>query len=414
MTSTDESGATLDNWQEPPHNRWSFLHLDQVLATRSVPRKQTPSAPLTAHPDTTAAEIEGLCVVRATGAVDTVAGVLRDTETDGMLVLHDGAVAYEHYGPTMTADDQHLLMSVTKSLVGAVAATLLDRGLLDRSTRVADVVPETHGTGYGDATVGDLLDMRSGVRFSEAYLDPESDVRRMEHAVAWRPPVHGATSSLYDFLTTLVAERPHGGAFHNRSAETNMLGWVCERTAGAPMTELLSDLVWSRLGAESDAIVTVDPVGTAIHDGGLAATLRDVARFGQVLLDDGRSPSGEQVLPAWWVADTLAGGHDSKQAFADSPSLTGMPGGHYRNQIWVPYADREVLLCLGIHGQMVFVDREARTVGVKLSTWPVPLEPGRHLDTLAAFHAITDHLTRRVPTSGPESTPDLTDPEEPR
>jgi hypothetical protein len=63
---------------------------------------------------------------------------------------------------------------------------------------------------------------------------------------------------------------------------------------------------------------------------------------------------------------------------------------------------------------MVFVDREARTVGVKLSTWPVPLEPGRHLDTLAAFHAITDHLTRRLPTSGHESTPDLTDPEEPR
>ena len=414
MTSTDQPAADLGNWQEPPHNRWSFLHLDQVLATRIVHRGQAPPAPMDALPGTSAAEIEGLSVVRATGAVDTVAGVLRDTETDGMLVLHDGAVAYEHYAPTMAADQQHLLMSVTKSLVGAVAAILLERGLLHRSTRVADVVPETHGTGYGDATVGDLLDMRSGVRFSEAYLDPDSDVRRMEHAAAWRPPAPGSPTSLYEFLTTLASDRPHGGAFHYRSAETNMLGWVCESSAGTSMPELLSDLVWSRLGAGNDAIVAVDPVGTAIHDGGLAATLRDVARFGQTLLDGGRSPSGEQVLPAWWVADTLAGGHDSKQALADSPSLTAMPGGHYRNQIWVPYADREVLLCLGIHGQMVFVDREARTVGVKLSTWPVPLEPGRHLDTLAALHAITDHLTRRVPHSEPAPTPDPTDTEERR
>ena len=100
MTSTDQPAADLGNWQEPPHNRWSFLHLDQVLATRIVHRGQAPTAPMDALPGTSAAEIEGLSVVRATGAVDTVAGVLRDTETDGMLVLHDGAVAYEHYAPT--------------------------------------------------------------------------------------------------------------------------------------------------------------------------------------------------------------------------------------------------------------------------------------------------------------------------
>ncbi|GAB3790437.1 serine hydrolase domain-containing protein [Nocardioides ungokensis] len=393
MTGTEQPEATLANWQDPPHNRWSFLHLDQVVATRRVHRGEKVAAARSTDLGLDPAEIESLRLVRASGAVDTVAGVVRDTETDGMLVLHDGAVVYEHYGPSMSADQPHLLMSVTKSFVGAVAATLLDTGMLERETRVADVVPETRGTGYGDTTVGDLLDMRSGVRFSEAYLDPESDVRRMEHAVEWRPRVPGMPGSLYDFLVTLVADRPHGGVFHYRSAETNMIGWVCERAAGAPMQELLSGLVWSRLGAEHDAIFSVDPLGTAIHDGGLAATLRDVARFGQALLDDGRSPAGEQVLPAWWVRDTLDGGHDSKSAFAHSPSLTGMPGGHYRNQIWVPYPDREVLLCLGIHGQMVLVDRVARTVGVKLSSWPVPLDPGRHLDTVAAFHAITDHLT---------------------
>ena len=410
MTGTGEPRTTLENWQEPPHNRWSFLHLDKVLATLPIHRGHAPATPLHSRNEVSAVEIESLRVVRASGVEDTVAGVLRDTETDGMLVLRDGEVAYEAYAPTMSADQPHLLMSVTKSLVGAVAATLLDRGLLERGTRVADVVPETQGTGYGEATVGDLLDMRSGVSFSEAYLDPESDVRRMEHAVAWRPPMPHLPSSLYAFLTTLAADRPHGGAFHYRSAETNMLGWVCERATGRSMPELLSGLMWSRIGADHDAIVTVDPAGTAIHDGGLAATLRDVARFGQTLLDEGRAPSGEQVLPVWWVADTLAGGHDSKPAFADSPTPTGMPGGHYRNQIWVPYADREVLLCLGIHGQMIIVDRGTRTVGVKLSSWPTPLDAARHVDTVAAFHAIAAHLAGQSQVAAPIT--DIHDPED--
>jgi CubicO group peptidase (beta-lactamase class C family) len=397
MTAPERSGTTLANWQDPPFNRWSFLHLDQILATRPVSRGAT-SAHLARSEAATAEEIESLPVVRAGGVVGTVAGVLAETETDGVAVLYDGAVVYEAYGPSMTAAQPHLLMSVTKSLVGAVTATLIDRGLLERGTVVVDVVPETRGSGYAEATVGDLLDMRSGVRFSEAYEDPASEVRLMEHAIGWRPHVPGLPTSLHGYLTTLVADRPHGGVFCYRSAETNMLGWVCERAGGAAMPELLGELVWSPLGAEHDAFITVDPTGAAIHDGGLAATLRDVGRFGQALLDDGRCPSGEQVLPAWWVADILTGAQDSTWAFAHSPTPTTMPGGHYRNQVWVPYPDSDVLLCLGIHGQLVVVDRSARTVGVKLSTWPTPLDPVRSYDTIAAFQAITDHL-RRDPVS---------------
>jgi CubicO group peptidase (beta-lactamase class C family) len=393
MTAPDQSGTTLANWQDPPFNRWSFLHLDRILATRPIRHGMAAISALAGGGAATAEEIESLAVVRPDGTAGPVADVLADTETDGVLVLHDGAVVYEEY-PSMPAAQPHLLMSVTKSLVGGVTATLIDRGVLDRCTRVVDVVPETRGSGYAEATVGDLLDMRSGVRFSEAYDDPASEVRQMEHAIGWRPHVPGVPTSLHEYLTTLEADRPHGGVFEYRSAETNMLGWVCERAGGAPMPDLLGDLVWAPLGAEFNAFMTVDPTGAAIHDGGLAATLRDVARFGQALLDDGRSLTGEQVLPGWWVADSLAAAPDSRWAYAHSPTPTTMTGGHYRNQLWVPYPDREVLLCLGIHGQLVVVDRSAGTVGVKLSTWPTPLDPVRSYDTLAAFQAITAHLRR--------------------
>lgn len=80
---------------------------------------------------------------------------------------------------------------------------------------------------------------------------------------------------------------PHGGAFENQSILTDVLGWVLERAAGQPFAELFSREVWSRLGAEHDAQITIDSAGCAITDGGICTTPRDLARFGQLYLDGG-------------------------------------------------------------------------------------------------------------------------------
>jgi CubicO group peptidase (beta-lactamase class C family) len=89
---------------------------------------------------------------------------------------------------------------------------------------------------------------------------------------------------------------------------------------------------------------------------------------------------------------SVAGDPDSGAAFAASPTDTRMPGGMYRNSFWVPYPGSAVLLSLGIHGQMVYVNTAANMVGVKLSSWPVPQDPVMLLATLRAFDAITAHL----------------------
>jgi CubicO group peptidase (beta-lactamase class C family) len=200
------------------------------------------------------------------------------------------------------------------------------------------------------------------------------------------------SASIYDFLLTLRQGSPHGGPFAYRSCETDVLGWACERAAGARMPELLSDMLWSRLGAEHDADISLDRAGVTVHDGGMSTTLRDLARFGQMLADDGRSATGQQVLPAGWLRDTLTGDPGSGEAFAASPTDTRMPGGMYRNTFWVPYPESAVLLCLGIHGQLVYVDTAARVVGVKLSSWPVPQDPVMLSATLRAFDAVTRHV----------------------
>ena len=112
-----------------------------------------------------------------------------------------------------------------------------------------------------------------------------------------------------------------------------------------------------------------------------------------MIAQDGTSLSGEEVVPESWITDSFAGGLDSREAFASSLNDTRMPGGMYRNQFWFPWPDRQVLLCLGIHGQMIFVDRETGLVAVKLSSWPTPQDSWRLFSTLVAFDAINAHLT---------------------
>ena len=126
--------------------------------------------------------------------------------------------------------------------------------------------------------------MRSGIAFSEDYLDPAAEVRLLEQAIGWAPRRDPAVpGTMYDFLLTLRAKGPHGGPFEYRSCESDVLGWVCEAAAGTRMPELMSGLVWSRLGAEFDANIGVDSAGTGMFDGGISAALRDLARFGAMI-----------------------------------------------------------------------------------------------------------------------------------
>src|SRR5262249_8568037 len=184
----------------------------------------------------------------------------------------------------MTAMTPHLLMSVTKSVVGCVAGTLVQQGLLDPGAPVTDYVGEVRGSGYDGASVRDLLDMRTGVAFRETYDEPDSEVRVMERSMGWRPIEEGDPAGMCQYLSTLGGSGSHGGVVTYRSAGTDMLGWVCERAAGSRMADLVSRLLWIPMGAERDADITCDQLGSAVHDGGMSATARDLARFGQLLL----------------------------------------------------------------------------------------------------------------------------------
>lgn len=394
--------VTLANWQQPGQLRWSFQHLDEVLPVATIPRAAGPVGLVDAVGEL--GDLGAVEVTLADGAVRSVTEIVEATDTDAWMVLHGDRILAESYLGGMTPHTRHLLMSVSKSLVSSVLGVLVDRGVIDVEAPVTDYVPELAPSGYAGASVRTVLDMRSGIHFSEEYLDPQAEVRQLDAAVGWAPSL-GPTSprTLREFLISLWAERPHGGPFDYRSCEADVLGWVIEGATGRPFPEVASELLWGPLGTEADAFITVDAEGTGMFDGGICATLRDLARFGAMVVSGGVSLTGQRVLSQAWVDDIYAGGPDSAEACAAGPHADLMPGGMYRSQFWFPSASRDVAHCRGIHGQFVYLNRVTGVVGVKFSGWPLPLDDDKGNAAMAMFDAISDHVASQASSGGPET-----------
>jgi CubicO group peptidase (beta-lactamase class C family) len=391
---TASNALNIATWQYPQNIKRSFQNIARIHPTIKVSRGDGPIVKL--H---LAEEKLGKLEVAKASITDpalTVRGVMHATNTDAVLVMHNGRILWEKYNNTMTSLTDHLLMSVSKTLVGSVAGALCDAGLLDIECPVDSYVPALARSGYAGARVRDLLDMRSGIKFSEEYLDPTAEVRLMEEAIGWAP-ARGAIGpiGMYEFLLTLQAKGPHGGPFEYRSCETDALGWVLESAGGAPMQELLSKYIWSKIGAQQDLVMGVDQFGTGMFDGGFNACLRDLARFGHMYVNGGRALTGKQVLSEDWVAQTFGADPLLAQAFAQSPGDNMMPGGRYRNQIWFPNPATNAAVALGIHGQMIYMDPATKMVAVKLSSWPLPQDASKLFPTIRAFEAVSAYLATK-------------------
>ncbi|BBX45030.1 serine hydrolase [Mycobacterium cookii] len=387
--SNRPAGITLGNWLSAPHSHWSFQHVEDFVPTALIARGTGPTVALPAAK----APVGEIRVTSTHGAATTVDAVMAATATDGWAVAYRGSVVAEEYLDGMVPRTRHLLFSVSKSLVAAVVGALHGAGAIDLDAPVTTFVPALANCGYAGATVRHLLDMRSGIAFSENYDDPAAEIHLLDQSMGWAPKSSpDGPATLQDFLLTLRRKSAHGGPFEYRSCETDVLGWICEAVGGQRMPKLMSELLWSRIGAQHDATIGVDTVGTGLFDGGISACLTDMIRFGSLFLRDGASLTGQQVVPAAWIADTLDGGPDSRHAFAASPDHdTDLPGGMYRNQMWFPYPGSNVVLCLGMCGQMIYVNRAAEMVAAKLSTQEHSHEP-HMLDTLRAFDAVAYEL----------------------
>ncbi len=380
--------VTVANFQVGPYNRWGFQHISQILPTAPIGRGDGTAAALERRPQ----DLGALAFTGAGGRM-TIAEMLETTYTDGFLVLKDGAIVAEQYFNGMGPHTRHLLMSVSKSLTGMLAGILVERGLLDPGAVVSRYVPALRGSAYEDASVQQVLDMVASVIYSEDYDDPRSEVAAQDRSVGWRPAQEGDIIGLYHFLPTLKKAGEHGTAFQYCSANTDVLGWVMETITDTPFADLFSREIWSKLGAEDDGYITVDRYGATLPDGGFCLTLRDLARFGQMVLQDGHY-NGQRIVPARWIDETRHRGDNRLWPTDGWRAL--YPRGSYHNQ-WSNTEDaHRSFFGIGINGQHLWLDPSANVVIVKFSSWPIawPAEGDDTYiaDTFAGFTAIGQAL----------------------
>lgn len=386
--STRRTGATLANWRLPPWNCYAFHHIAEVLPVARIAHDPSRVSAWSQAPRAVAE----VAFTASDGSAWTVEGMLPHTATDGFVVLHKGRLAFEWYGNGLTPTDPHIVFSVSKSITGILAGILADRGKLDPGAPVTRYVPEAAGSVYGDCTVRHVLDMTVGISFVENYLDTTGDFARYRAATGWNPVEDPALAGdLRSFLTTLRRdENPHGAKFHYVSPNSDLLGWILERAGGAPYADLLSELIWRRLGTEADAQVTIDTLGAARSAGGVCVVLRDLARFGDMVRNFGRV-GDQQIAPRWWIEDILANG-DQRAWLAQPTAARFLPNGRYRSQWYMTGNASGAHCAVGIHGQWIYIDPAAEMVIAKLSSQPQPLDEGIDSLLLAAFDAIARSL----------------------
>jgi len=371
-----------------PQMRWSVANFRQLMPTVNVSRGLGESSLLEHQPSN---EIDALTFVPLGGGEPmTWQQSLQANYTDGIIIVHRGKLVYERYFGVLKPEGQHAAMSITKTFTGTLAALLVAEEKLDPERLVADYVPELAASGFGDASVRQLMDMTTGIHFSEDYADPKAEV--WAHAAAGnplpKPADYQGPRTYYEFLQTVKPQGRHGEAFHYRTANSDALGWVIARVSGRNVAQLLSERIWSRLGAEQDACMSVDSIGTPFAGGGLNAGLRDLARFGEMMRNEGRY-NGTQILPAEVVADIRGGANRDDFAKAGYRLL---PGWSYRNMWWVSHNEHGAFMARGVHGQALYVDPLAEMVIARFASHPVAGNAANDPTSLPAFEAVAKHL----------------------
>ncbi len=353
--------ATLANWRQTPWSHWAFHHVREVIPTAEIAN------------DPNDLWLMPLGSLNLWG-VDLDAAMTA-TDADAVVIVHQGHLVLERYRRGMRPADPHIIFSVSKSMLGLVAGTLLERGELQETDRITDYIPELAGSAYEGATVGNLLDMRAGVRFDEDYLATDGPIVDYRLAANWNPVPAGMEAGDLRSFMSKIRERDgaHGGRFHYVSPNTDLLAWLFERATGLRYADLVSERLWRPVGAEKPAYITVDRIGGARAAGGMCVTARDLARVGMMVADSGMR-QGRRVIPSSWIDEIERNGDvaawDSGDFFEHFP---GRPM-HYRAKWYVQRQGAPMMHGLGIHGQYVFADRSRRLAIAWMSSRHAPTD----------------------------------------
>ena len=382
------SKINIENWLEAPNNKESFQKVESLFESVRIRRNSQEPSKLSQK----LKSLDSIQIQDMEGQNQTFQEMLTSTHTDAFIVLKDGEILFEEYFNGMKPDSFHLMNSITKSFVGMLVGVLADKGILDISDKVTKYVPELSDGSFSDTTIQSALDMSSAVKFEEDYDDPLCDFWKESAVVGWRPDLvdDSSPSSLLDFAMSLKdKEQEEVGGYHYRSVLTNVIAMVVERATSENLKVLLEKHIWQKLKTEQDAVIVVDKEGLPFAGAGMNACARDLARFGQMILNDGVH-EGEQIVSKEWIDSTRTGGDGYKERFARSDHGEMLPGGHYKNYMWV--VNPEEMMCIGIYGQTIHINRNTGVVIVKFSSFPEPAEELMFANTFILLASVSNSV----------------------
>ncbi|MDF3881842.1 serine hydrolase domain-containing protein [Cupriavidus basilensis] len=377
--------VTAANCYQPEHMAWRIQNTTRLFPSARISRGADSISIL---PQGERLDIERLAVAASDGTSLPMQEVLRRTSVDSMIVMHRGRVVYEGYFGDMTDSKVHAMYSCTKSVIGLLVEALIHEGTLDETRPASAYVPELQASPAGSATVRELLDMRANFMFSEKPKIPGQVQVDYIMGLGFipRPTDYSGPNGVYELLSGAKSMGSHGGMFRYDNGSTDTLGWILRKVTGQTLDTLIGDLIWSQLGAERDAGMSIDASGVEWAAAGMSAILRDFARLGETLRCHGAF-NGRQILPSAVYQKIKMGG--DRECFGDGGG-GNMSGGSYRSQWWF-YHDRfDSFACRGQYGQRLWIAPNAETLVAQFAVDSTlsALEPLR----LSGFQAIADSM----------------------
>lgn len=285
-------------------------------------------------------------------SIPGVEAYMADQRAAGLVIVQDGKVRFERYGLGFGPAGRWTSFSVAKSFTSTlVGAAIKDGAIGSLDDKVSRYIPDLRGSAYDDVSVAQLLTMSSGVRWSEDYEDPKSDVALFNNA----EPDKGVDATV-SYMRKLPRAHPPGTVWHYNTGETNLIGVLVSSAVKKPLAQYLEEKIWKPAGMDAKATWLLGQTGHEIAGCCLQAATRDFARMGLFVLANGNAGGQQIVQPDWFAAAT----HKQKDI--------GEPGHGYGYQWWT-YDDGSVA-AQGIFGQGIFIDPKRRLVIASNANWP--------------------------------------------
>jgi len=271
---------------------------------------------------------------------------LDQSPTVAFLVIRNDSLLYERYFDKYTRESQVASFSVAKSFVSALIGIAIAEGKIrSEDDRVVEYIPElSRMEGWDKVTIHHLLQMSSGVHFTESYYTPFSGAATFYYG-----------RNLRKNLERMKLDRDPMQKFEYKSSNTQLLGLILERATGKSNTEYLHEKIWQPLGMEFDASWSIDRKKNGLEKSFccINARARDFAKFGRLYLKKGKWDE-RQIVPEEWVVKSTSINHEKGAAW------------FYNRQWWIGPEKFGDYSAIGHLGQYIYVMPEKNIIIVRL------------------------------------------------